>query len=190
MMRDMHQRRVLPALLFARVHLVQRGAGAVELVKVECRSDARCRREYLRMPQRQPQGPLPTHADAKDAQCLGRELPTRPTERHDGIEQIFLRRDDRIELGANEVEPPRAPAVRADASELELFERVRVSRVLGESFQANAMQEDDGESQGSGRIEYVSRFAADGLLGPHAVMVSICPDVGGDWTKGALQIRH
>src|SRR4051812_21760047 len=104
---NMHRRCVLPALLLAVVHVVERRPLSVQLVILDRRRDGGDDGERLGMTKRQPQRPLSAHADAEQSERTRLEAPALTAEREEMIENEALRRERCVELGADALAPPR-----------------------------------------------------------------------------------
>ena len=118
------------------------------------------------MAKRQPKRPLSAHADAEDPERSWPQPPPSIEERDDLTDDEFLRRQHRIELGADAVEPPAALPMRTNARQASVGKRAGVGCILSERFETDAMQEDESEARLARRIEHIGLLAADQRLGP------------------------
>src|SRR5262249_49352334 len=114
-----------------------------------------------RILERQPQRPLPAHADALHRDRAWTQPPALLEERQHVVEQVTLGRRLRVELAADTVGPPAALSARADAGEAEVVEQAREGGPVAEGLQADAVQMQDAETRPAGRFVDVRRLAAD-----------------------------
>src|SRR5205807_2015813 len=133
--RHLHEGGILPALLAALVHLIERRALTVSLMVVEGGGDARDRREEVGMTKSQAQGALAAHADAAQADVPRANVPALREKRDDAFQQIALRADVRVELGAEAIRPPGMLTMRTDAGEVQFTEQRRENRTIDERLQ-------------------------------------------------------
>src|SRR5262249_25569354 len=90
MRRHMHDGRVLPALLLAVVHVVERLSVSVELMKFKRRRHGRNSREERRMLEREPQGSLAAHADAMQSHGTRAKVPALENKREQVADDKLL----------------------------------------------------------------------------------------------------
>src|SRR5262249_7574808 len=157
---------VLSRLFLAVEHVVERRALSVRLVEIERRRNPCRHGKRLRMPKRQPQRPLSSHADAENSDGPRRQLPSRSHERHDVLDDELLGSGLGIELAADAVEPPTLLAMRTDAGEIALLQFAGEDEIAGQRLAAGAVEKNRGETWCGGRIEDVDLFTGNLHTGP------------------------
>src|SRR6476620_6276361 len=93
-------------------------------------------------------------------------MPTRTRRRDDMLDNEFLRRQLRVEFGANAIEPPAALAVRTSAGEIALGEFRGEDGIVREGLKADAVEKDGREARLGGRIEQINSLAGNGFTHP------------------------
>src|SRR5207253_1978907 len=96
---DVQDRRVLPALLLAVVHDVERVTLAIELMIIDGGGDAGGNGKEAGMAEGEPERSLTTHANAQEADRALRDAPALGEIRDDMIDQMPLGGPLGIELG-------------------------------------------------------------------------------------------